>query len=817
MEIEPTTRTSMERSLMDRDRDGQLYLEARRVHAAQTLLLRPHSDLDLEHDQDLDHDHRTSFLSTITPPSSSPSSAASSLFREPIQATARSRPSAPSPSSSLHPPQPTATRPMLHKASSPMLSSGHQSKTPKSSGSTSPHPLQGIVPLIRKARSRATNVGGGTSKADKKDAPVDQALLPISPSSLEYQLTAHLLNYSLRPLPSSTSTSTSTPTTAVTVTTPTGALTTPTIVTSTADTAAKSMPAVVVSERPSIVKKSRPRSRTSPRQLRAPSRGADSDVPAAPGHLNVRRHRRSWSDNNMRVSARHWSNATASRAANHADGIPALPFHAHAARGVPVRADLQAIVWDRPLPFQSTRAGSSTPHSPTTLQLPLQLSTPGAPFGQAVRRGSLPCRSDEGAVLDGANTAVNPDVAPPVPRHAIPSSNESSSSVQMPHYPSSLHDTNGADYTSDSSPFNHLGESETGVPELPQASIATLYPYPRTEQSLSGPTQDGASPAMAYPSTMASMLPVTLVFPKGLINGAGTGLLSDPSASRGQPKPVPYFREAFSGERTTMISVPSSTNTSRDLENVVDGISGRMRSTCISLDPWTGDGSSNEKPLPHVQREKGNRYWVFFDHGKVVPGPILFLFGHLCPPLWWIGCVYPRLEDPTETRTSAAPTPTAHPPEDPSRFQQWLQQRLGAATVGSGHLIRWGRNNSVSLVDSSSFSQPGETEPDPSALECWPRDHYHTDSQLYNKTPMVLKPETARHEDPSQPQTVLDVQGGPWATEDQRLALFEQRLKRDLMTMRYELDLRWRRVNMIWTIGSFIIAIIVTAFVIGYA
>jgi len=62
---------------------------------------------------------------------------------------------------------------------------------------------------------------------------------------------------------------------------------------------------------------------------------------------------------------------------------------------------------------------------------------------------------------------------------------------------------------------------------------------------------------------------------------------------------------------------------------------------------------------------------------------------------------------------------------------------------------------------------------------------------------------------------VPDRRHGPWSTDDHASSLFEQRLEHDQKVLRYELDLRWKRLNLIWSVASFVIAITVTAIIVG--
>ncbi|KAF9898605.1 hypothetical protein BX616_003818 [Lobosporangium transversale] len=218
MEVEP--RTSMERHLMDRDREGQLYLEARRQQAAQDLL-----------------GNRSSFLSTITPPSSNPSSVASSLFHETFSSsqegvtihfnsTSTSLPA--TPTSPITPVTTNMSSSDPTPVSLPLPNNNNNNNnnnltptgtttttTTTTSSSLSPFrslgpSLQNIVPIIKKTRQRAataqerslTTLPPSTSTSNTATGTVetmDRPLVTISPSSLEYQLTANLLKYPTPP------------------------------------------------------------------------------------------------------------------------------------------------------------------------------------------------------------------------------------------------------------------------------------------------------------------------------------------------------------------------------------------------------------------------------------------------------------------------------------------------------------------------------------------------------------------------------------------------------------------------------------------
>ncbi|KAG0291138.1 hypothetical protein BGZ97_005982, partial [Linnemannia gamsii] len=226
---------------------------------------------------------------------------------------------------------------------------------------------------------------------------------------------------------------------------------------------------------------------------------------------------------------------------------------------------------------------------------------------------------------------------------------------------------------------------DEGIAPVPAvaAPILLFAPLrPRSPAAGSGIRATPSTTSLANPPLPPSptALPTTPIYPRGL---SSPSILGDNAQViiRLHQKPVPYIRELVPGKETgpavpastsgdaagataagkgrrplstvTFVTTPpsqsASTNTSRDLEMILDEITGRLRTNRTSMDPWAYNLSPwDDKPLPPVRRERGSRYWVFRDQDGLVYGPILFLLGHLFPPLWWIGALYPRLEHPDD-------------------------------------------------------------------------------------------------------------------------------------------------------------------------
>ncbi|KAK3806130.1 MAG: hypothetical protein J3Q66DRAFT_375474 [Benniella sp.] len=58
---------------------------------------------------------------------------------------------------------------------------------------------------------------------------------------------------------------------------------------------------------------------------------------------------------------------------------------------------------------------------------------------------------------------------------------------------------------------------------------------------------------------------------------------------------------------------------------------------------------------------------------------------------------------------------------------------------------------------------------------------------------------------------------GPWSADGHAASLYDQQLEHDRKVWRYELDMRWEHINLISSFGSFVMAVLITAFVIGFS
>ncbi|KAG0040079.1 hypothetical protein BGZ82_005327 [Podila clonocystis] len=273
------------------------------------------------------------------------------------------------------------------------------------------------------------------------------------------------------------------------------------------------------------------------------------------------------------------------------------------------------------------------------------------------------------------------------------------------------------------------------------------------------------------------------MYPKGL-------LLHSPLLDHFQKKPaVPYVSELFTKAST---SPPSSANTSRDLDMVIAGITGRLgRTNRTSLDPWPYS-PWDDKPLPSVRREPGERYWVFRDTDGLVLGPILFILGHLCPILWWIGTVYPATRHPSDIRRVGIKKKY-----QASRARLWIRDQWEMRVKGIKPLFVGNKAHVGSLESVVTHSHDGASVV-AGAVRA---------SQVRVPMQSVMEEEEAEEE----------TMRGPWSADssDHASSLFEQRMEYDRKVLRYELDLRWRRMNLAWSVGSFVLAIAITAVVIA--
>ncbi|KAF9379747.1 hypothetical protein CPC16_010630 [Podila verticillata] len=531
MEMEP--RTSMERHLMDRDREGQLYLEARRHQAAQDLL-----------------QNRTSFLSTITPPSTNPSSAASSLFREPISTHNQLPRSAPFDSSSF------SSMPTTPPTGA--LSSFSQQRDQTILTISSFAPIQNIPP--KKTRHRS----GSSTKGRPKGLEAPMPLKPISPSSLEYQLTANLLK--------------------------------------------------------SLDNKSRTRSHS--RSHPTKRRGTASSQNRPQHHILTSGQSTGQKTNDEEEESPSTSALGFS--------VSARPSHHH----------------------------QQHQHQDILL-IPMRPRSPG------------------------------------------------------------------------------VSSSRPSTPPLPLTPNSPMYP-------------------------------------KGLLPHPHSPLLLD--LDRFQKPP---YVELL----TKATTPPSSTNTSRDLEMVLEGITrGQLRASNnnrTSMDPWLYSHSPwDDKPLPPVRREPGERYWVFRDRDGL-----------------WVMCVrsYPRTRHPGETPVVVK--------RQASRAQLWIRDRWELVKVKGIVLI----TPFVARGSQKTFSTSLES------VAC-----SHEGVSIVGRAATVGNGPASQGVILGSLEEEEETTRGPWsATSDRGSSLFEQRMEYDRKVLRYELDLRWRRMNLAWSVGSFVLAIAITAVVLA--
>lgn len=323
------------------------------------------------------------------------------------------------------------------------------------------------------------------------------------------------------------------------------------------------------------------------------------------------------------------------------------------------------------------------------------------------------------------------------------------------------------------------------------------------------PAPTASNPSIRRCSSAAA-LTTAPVYPSPLVD------IRHPAIIRLQQKPVPYVRELVPGkENPAMASTSSpSANTSRELEIVVEESTGRIRTNRTSMDPWSFYASTlDEKPLPSLRGEGVSRYWIFRDEQGIVSGPLLFLLGHLFPVLWWIGSVYPKREHPDNVVDLEQGTTTAEDGaaelKDPMNQSviESLQQRLKAA----GATIS-------SMVTGSEKPRDPSTPLTPLEIVRISEDTHREGSMLShingnNNTSAIHVPSPSPIHTAPQP---VDTHG-PWSAENHAASLFERRMEHDRKVFRYELDQRWKRINLIWSVGSFVLAIAITAFIFGFA
>ncbi|KAF9906947.1 hypothetical protein EC991_011421 [Linnemannia zychae] len=407
-----------------------------------------------------------------------------------------------------------------------------------------------------------------------------------------------------------------------------------------------------------------------------------------------------------------------------------------------------------------------------------------------------------------------------------------------------------------------------------QGGPGSLGPRIRTTPS----TNSLSNPPISPPSP--TTLPTTPIYPRGL---SSPSILGDNTqvVIRLHQKPVPYIRELVPGKETgagvgvqaedkattataaaktssTIAFVttgppsgPPSTNTSRDLEMVLDEITGRLRTNRTSMDPWAYNISPwDDKPLPPVRRERGSRYWVFRDQDGLVMGPILFLAGHIFPPLWWVGALYPRLEHPDDVAdrarelaraaemeafsagVAAASQVQAHHQQQQQQQQQGCEEE-DARDRQNGVALQWLQRQlktlgvtvaSITLSPPSSFSsskpQPDNTTDNNSTFATFQTVHNPSSVSNNDREGSTLANISTIHAPyppvpAPMPPSILDTRG-PWAAtsgSSRASSLFEQRMAHDRKVLRYELDLRWRRINMLWSFASVLLAICIVSIV----
>ncbi|KAG0041354.1 hypothetical protein BGZ83_001957, partial [Gryganskiella cystojenkinii] len=873
-------RTSMERHLMDRDREGQLYLEARRQQVHQDLL----------------ENNRISFLSTITPPSTNPSSAASSLFHEPIQdTTVSSLPeintssfqidiisSTTSPSATASSATPdlndnaarvTRSVPTLSNNSNnnsqsspstaivstaPTTASGTtatasiavaSSSLPQPQSFQQQHHLQPLFAVGLKGGVTGATVGSKEATTRQRSGsgrgrtlPIidpHRPILPISPSSLEYQLTASLLSYPQQ----------------------------------LGGASATLVPA----------SKSRSRSRSRPRQGKTRRDGGKDQE-----NERKQRERGKEQGNNppgARADSRHRhqnSNGTNGTEKSLNGTEPAMTTTTNMSSTDPLAPEedtqpqepkitsvpLPAIPPSPPLPPLPPKSPrsliahyfpTSLPPPPArgraktgtkeSLQAPMPLKTPT--FGPAIYASSsaakdappVPSPSASFNYIPSANLSHSSSITGATARiqqadldnySARPSTPASSTHnvtgpipirVQQIHHLQRLQQQHRLPsdvdiFLSHQQQANSLNpDKREGPPVTPSVRVGMGPTLDKTANLLFAPVRP-RSPSTSHflqdltAAGSGSSSPTTaqVVYPKGLLPTAHRSEYYPPVIIRLQhQKPVPYVRDPLPGETSSENGhlVRGSTNTSHDLEMVIEEITGRIRTNRTSLDPWPYDvDPCEQKPLPKVQAERGQRYWVFRDvyNGTIVPGPLFFLFGHVFPPLWWIGSLYPATRHPEQARQFDEPEESL--PSLPLSVESVSQQSpgwqkriraLATSFVRISKIARPSRPTHSSPRVTTSCISNASSDPNGSTLGAQ----------------MSAAAAGSSPEDLAKLEIVPDRRHGPWSTDDHASSLFEQRLEYDQKILRYELDLRWKKLNLIWSVGSFVIAIAVTAILVG--
>ncbi|KAF9966263.1 hypothetical protein BGZ70_002848 [Mortierella alpina] len=958
MEIENDSRSSLERDLMVRDREGQLYLEARRQRALVDLL----------------DTNRTSFLSTITPPSTNPPSAASSLFQEPLatptytEATAR--------------PATCSTR--QHSASASEATASASYPTPFNTPSTTAA-IQNVIPAIKKKTRQRSPSGRGRTLVPE---PENRPIVPISTSSLEYQLTANLLKFHHAP-PSSSGTrsrsrSRSKP-----------RLHKPRSATLGNDAKIDSYALTMISRGTGYARAKETADEQEVLADDVDERTGASTFVAKPASAALRTGSIPSSPTSMLDSSS--SKQGHSRALVETGVVPPSNSPSPPLPPLPPKSPRSLIAHYFPGSLPPPPARCRPRHVQKTFVLaprPFKTPTFGPAFATKPRAAATPPMPSPSSSLQ--YLTVLPPSAPldDVVSFSSPSPSISAfggptvsvTSIQQPRgLPSDL----DLSISNSARARSHLHQQQQQQPySIPlhsnnsnisaggardPASLSSSLPTPPSvsfspltdPEVLSGARLvDDHNNDISSTKTTWATSSVIPVYPRDLMPIASTnmsGSSNNHSSSHGISmglnsgpqkiiKPaVPYIRELIPGREDPLLSPPfsssdsdnhhtthnsvaerltattmTSPNTSRDLEMVLEEITGRVYTTRTSMGPWSAplpsrylrdwpdDGSSissggrmgleDEKSLPPIRREKGSRYWVFrTSDGDIVPGPFLFLLGHLCPILWWIGSVYPSIEhpdhkhrrqqqqravvpprsrkdsvgsigsergmsydDPTTTTISMAAQADK---QDENPVLHWFQRQLRAASVRITSITTTSRSFSPSPPPSPSSRRPKRTDPeqqratlqvvhisqddnlDRGAFSELPEagltttittgtGHISHNSSWIHVPARVLFPAfstmtttaataatTAGAAGAASPASAmntttmprvedgLDIHHGPWSAADNDAYLFELRIARDRKLLRYELDLSWRRINLIWSLGSFVLALTITAIV----
>ncbi|CAO3569452.1 unnamed protein product [Mortierella alpina] len=959
---------------MDRDREGQLYLEARRQRALVDLL-----DI-----------NRTSFLSTITPPSTNPPSAASSLFEEPLATPTYS-------DAAARPPVRSTRQHSAERLSATEATASASYPTPFNTPSTTAAIQNSISSSKKKTRQGSPSGRGRTPVPEPENRPV----MPISTSSLEYQLTANLLKFRHAP-PSSSRTRS----------------------------------------------RSRSRSKPRPHKPRSATLGNDARIDnhaltmtsQGTGHARAKKAAEEQEvvadDVDERTDASTFlakpapvalrtgsipssstsvfdsssfkqgrsraplNTGTVSPSASPSPPLPPLPpksprsLIAHyfpgslpppPARSRPRHVQKTLVLAPRPFktptfgPAFATKpsgaAAVATPPvpSPSSSLQYLTVLPPSAPVDDVV---SFSSPSPSISAFGGPTVSVTSIQQPRGVPSDLDLSTSNSARARSHHHRNKQQQQQQQEVYSRPLHSNNSNISAGGAKDLAPLSsplptpLSVSFSHLTDSEVLAGARlENNNNNTISSTTTTRAISSVIPIYPRDLMpiatmnmsgsssshsnsHGISIGLSSSPQKIL---KPaVPYLRELIPGREDPLPPSPfgssssnhndttqnnaaqwpttttmTSPNTSRDLEMVLEEITGRIYTTRTSMGPWSAplpsrylhdwpdDHSSSsermdhedEKSLPPNRREKGSRYWVFkTSDGEIVPGPFLFLLGHLCPILWWIGSVYPSIEHPDHkhrhhrqqqqqqqqravvsprsrkdsvdsigperpfsyddatARMSMAAEADAHDDDDLAENPviQWLQRQLRAVGVRIASITTTSRSFSPSPPPSPTSRRRQRTDPEQMAtLQVVRISHEETlDGDGFSELPeagrmtattgtghisrnssWIHVPARLLFPPPSAMTTTttaaaaaastghadylsrtmntttmpgaedgLDIHG-PWSAADNDAYLFELRLARDRKLLRYELDLSWRRINLIWSLGSFVLALTIMAIV----